>query len=85
MPPAESKDVELYYAHLQETLEKLGFIEPGNPRQTITRLRRLYNRIRLDQMELGILRGMLTSVQNYIYHTDKKIAALQSGDSDPKE
>lgn len=78
MPPAQHKDVELYYEHLQQTLEQLTFLEPGNPRQTITRLRRLYNRIRLDQMELSILRGMLTSVQNYIYHTENKVKALES-------
>lgn len=87
MPPAPEKDLELYYAHLQETLEQLGFLAPDNPRQTITRLRRLYNRVRVDQMELAILRGMLTSVQNYIYRADKKAQSLaQSVDLEtPKE
>ncbi len=75
MPPAKTQALELYYEHLQETLEQLGFLEPDNPRQTMTRFRRLYNRIRLDKMELSILRGVLTSVQNYIYHTDKKLQA----------
>lgn len=79
-PPAEHKALELYYEHLQETLERLSFLEPGNPRQTMTRLRRLYNRIRLDQMELSILRGMLTATQNYIFHTDKKIKQLTQDD-----
>jgi len=77
-PPANSEALERYYVHLQETLEKLGFLEPGNPRQTMTRLRRLYNRVRLDEMELSILRGILTSSQNYIFHTDKKIAQLEA-------
>lgn len=76
MPPAQSKDLEMYYAHLQETLEHLGFLTPDNPRQTMTRLRRLYNRVRLDQMELNILRGMLTSVQNHIFHASNREAAL---------
>jgi tRNA (cytidine32/uridine32-2'-O)-methyltransferase len=71
VPPANQQALEMYYQHLQETLHDLGFIEPDNPRQTMTRLRRLYNRVRLDQMELSILRGMLTSVQNYIYHSKK--------------
>lgn len=78
MPPALQSDMELYYAHLQETLEKLSFINADNPRQTVTRLRRLYNRIRMDQMELSILRGMLTSIQNYMYHADNKVAALEA-------
>lgn len=77
-PPANSDATERYYEHLQETLERLGFLQPGNPRQTMTRLRRLYNRVRMDEMELSILRGMLTASQNYIFHTDKKIAELEA-------
>lgn len=77
MPPAKSDALEHYYEHLQRTLETLTFLEPGNPRQTMTRLRRLYNRTRLDEMELNILRGVLTATQNYIYHTDNKIAELE--------
>ncbi|MEX1033471.1 MAG: tRNA (cytosine(32)/uridine(32)-2'-O)-methyltransferase TrmJ [Cellvibrionaceae bacterium] len=77
MPPAKQQDLEHYYAHLQETLETLGFLEPDNPRQTMTRLRRLYGRIRLDQMELSILRGILTATQNYIFHTGNRIKKLE--------
>lgn len=80
-PPVEHQELERYYEHLQATLERLGFLEPGNPRQTMTRLRRLYSRIRMDKMELSILRGVLTSVQNYIFHTDNKIKALEEGEN----
>jgi tRNA (cytidine32/uridine32-2'-O)-methyltransferase len=76
MPPATQSDIEHYFEHLQDTLENLGFLEIGNPRQTLTRLRRLYGRVRPDQMELSILRGMLTATQNYVHHTNKKIEAL---------
>ena len=48
----------------------------------MTRLRRLYNRVRLDEMELAIMRGILTSIQNYIFHTDKKIMDLEQSNSD---
>lgn len=78
MPPANSREVEYYYKHLQETLERINFITQDNPRQTMTRLRRLYNRVRLDQMELNIMRGILTATQNYVFHTDKKLAALEA-------
>lgn len=82
MPPANNEALEHFYTHLQETLEKMGFIEEDNPRQTVTRLRRLFNRVRLDQMELNILRGMLTSIQNYMYHTSRRLEKLrQSGDA----
>lgn len=77
-PPAKSEALERYYTHLQETLEKISFLEPGNPRQTMTRLRRLYGRVRLDEMELSIMRGILTASQNYVFHTDKKIAELEA-------
>ncbi|WP_111640691.1 tRNA (cytosine(32)/uridine(32)-2'-O)-methyltransferase TrmJ [Marinimicrobium alkaliphilum] len=81
LPPAKAEALERYYDHLQETLMELGFLSPDNPRQTMTRLRRLYNRVRLDEMELSILRGMLTATQNYIFHTNKKLA---NSDTDPK-
>lgn len=72
-PPAKTEALEHYYAHLQETLEELGFLQPGNPRQTMTRLRRLYNRVRPDDMELSILRGVLTATRNYIYYAQKRL------------
>ena len=72
MPPADHQALEHYFTHLQQTLATLGFLDPDNPRQTMTRLRRLYNRIRLDEMELSILRGVLTSIQNFIYRSGKK-------------
>lgn len=83
-PPVNVEAVERYYVHLQETLEKLGFLEPGNPRQTMTRLRRLYSRLRMDKMELSILRGILTAMQNYVFHTDKKIKALEDANEERK-
>lgn len=83
-PPADSKALESYYQHLEETLKTLSFISEDNPRQTMTRLRRLFNRTRLDSMELAILRGVLTSMQNYIYHTNNRIENLENGDGKPE-
>jgi tRNA (cytidine32/uridine32-2'-O)-methyltransferase len=77
MPPAKSEALEHYYVHLQATLEKIGFLEPDNPRQTMTRLRRLYSRVRLDEMELNILRGVLTAMQNFVFHTNKKLVEIE--------
>lgn len=83
VPPAKHSDVELYFEHLQTTLVTLGFLEEDNPRQTLTRLRRLYNRIRLDEMELSILRGILTATQNYIFHTNNKLEVLEKEKGEP--
>ena len=63
-PPADCAPLERYYEHLEETLAKLKFYDPDNPRQTVTRLRRMFNRVRMDEMELNMLRGMLTAMQN---------------------
>lgn len=62
-PPATHADLERLYQHLEETLIEIGFLDPAAPRQLMTRLRRLYNRVGLDAMELNILRGILTETQ----------------------
>jgi tRNA (cytidine32/uridine32-2'-O)-methyltransferase len=71
VPPAKINDLELYYQHLEQALVDLGFHDRSNPRQTMTRLRRLFNRIRPDNMELSIMRGVLTAIQNSIYRRNK--------------
>lgn len=63
IPPAKHDALERYYEHLEQALVDIDFHDRDNPRQTMARLRRLYGRIRLDEMELAILRGMLTSIQ----------------------
>ncbi|MBT8149456.1 MAG: tRNA (cytosine(32)/uridine(32)-2'-O)-methyltransferase TrmJ [Pseudomonadales bacterium] len=65
-PLATSDEVERMYVHLFETLAQLEFYDPKQPKQLLTRLRRMFNRTRLDQMELNILRGILTEVQKKI-------------------
>ncbi|MCR9106528.1 MAG: tRNA (cytosine(32)/uridine(32)-2'-O)-methyltransferase TrmJ [Gammaproteobacteria bacterium] len=59
-PFATQENMERFYAHLEETLVALEFLDPAAPRQLMARLRRLYGRVRLDEMELNILRGILT-------------------------
>jgi tRNA (cytidine32/uridine32-2'-O)-methyltransferase len=62
-PLASAEGMERFYDHLESTLTEIEFLKPSAPRQLMTRLRRLFNRIRLDQMELNILRGWLTATQ----------------------
>lgn len=56
-------DVEHFLRHLEATLVQTGFHDPDNPRQLMARLRRLYQRVHLDKMEVNILRGMLKAMQ----------------------
>jgi len=64
-PLAAVEDVEGFFRHLEETLIKIGFHDPKNPRQLMTRLRRLYQRAHLDKMEVNILRGILSASQKH--------------------
>ncbi|WP_370977955.1 tRNA (cytosine(32)/uridine(32)-2'-O)-methyltransferase TrmJ [Agaribacterium sp. ZY112] len=77
-PPANCEALERYYEHLEETLAKLKFYDPENPRQTVTRLRRMFNRVRMDEMEMNMLRGMLTAMQNDQFYKAKRIAELEA-------
>jgi len=59
--PVAAEEMERFYAHLEQTLVTLDFLKPGNPRQLMRRLRRLYNRARPDENEINILRGILAA------------------------
>jgi tRNA (cytidine32/uridine32-2'-O)-methyltransferase len=62
-PLANAAQVELFYDHLEKLLIQSQFLNPKAPRQLMARLRRLFNRTRLDEMEVNILRGILTAVE----------------------
>ena len=68
--PATQENMERFYVHLEQTLGEIGFLNPAAPRQLMPRLRRLYNRLRLDEMELNILRGILTETRKRIDPVD---------------
>lgn len=63
-PPASAEQLEGLYGHLEEVLIGTGFLDADNPRYLMRRLRRLFGRAGLDERELNILRGILTSVQD---------------------
>jgi tRNA C32,U32 (ribose-2'-O)-methylase TrmJ len=41
----------------------IDFHDPENPRQLMQRMRRLFSRIRIDVMEMNILRGILSNIE----------------------
>jgi TrmH family RNA methyltransferase len=63
-PLATSKELELFYEHLERVLTDVRFLDPDNPRHLMRRLRRLFVRARPDQNEVNILRGILTAVEH---------------------
>jgi TrmH family RNA methyltransferase len=64
VPPANGADMERFYAHLQEVMDEVDFRDrTQGGTQLMTRIRRLFQRCEMDQNEVNILRGILTSVQ----------------------
>jgi tRNA (cytidine32/uridine32-2'-O)-methyltransferase len=60
---ATAEELGQLYDHLEETLVAVGFLDRAKPGRLMHRLKRLFNRARLDQNELNILRGFLAAVQ----------------------
>lgn len=56
-------DLERFYQHLEQTLQHTGFIRQAHPGQVMSLLRRLFTRACLEEQELNILHGMLTSIE----------------------
>ncbi len=66
-PFATAAQMESFYEHLHRVLIDTEFLNPAVPRQLMTRLRRLFSRARLDEMEMNILRGILTAVEKNLH------------------
>lgn len=69
MELANNEDLERFYAHLQETLLHIGYLNPAAPKKLFERLRRLYARARLEKEEINLLRGILTLTVTPKKHT----------------
>ncbi len=63
---ANNDDIERFFTHLDMALTEMGYLKPEAPKQTSTRLRRLFQRTRLDAMEINMLRGILSSAQYWV-------------------
>ncbi len=76
VPFASGDDLTRLFGHFEQTLTAMGFLNPEAPKQAMTRLRRLFQRTRLDRMEVNILRGILTSADQWV----ERAQAAQSDD-----
>ncbi len=61
-PLASAESMEHLYRHIEATLVQVKFHDKDNPRQLMTRIKRMFSRIQPDQMEVNILRGFLTAI-----------------------
>lgn len=60
---ASLAQVEGMYAHLEEALVAIGFLDPANPKKLMPRLKRLFARSGLETEEVNILRGIARHMQ----------------------
>ena len=60
---ATADELEHLYQHFERVMLATGFLDPDAPRHLMRRLRRLFNRAQVDDNELNILRGLLSSVE----------------------
>ena len=58
--PVTADELESFYAHLEQALVEIRFLDPAKPRHLMARLRRLYGRSQVSKLEMNILRGILT-------------------------
>lgn len=65
VPLAPGADLERFYVHLQQVMDEVDFKDrTTGGTHLMTRMRRLFQRCEMDQNEVNILRGFLTSVQH---------------------
>jgi len=63
VPLASALEMERFYAQLEQVLAEIDFRDRTGSGHLMARLRRLFNRVVMDQNEVNILRGVLTAVQ----------------------
>ena len=61
---ATSMQKEKLIDHIETVLDLLDFYDHKNPKQVPARLRRLIKRMQLDKLEIGILRGILSKLED---------------------
>ena len=58
---ATHAQMEGFYSHLEQALTDIEYLDPAKHERFMRRMRRLFNRAKLDAKEVTILRGMLTA------------------------
>ncbi|CAM3054855.1 methyltransferase [Legionella steigerwaltii] len=69
---ATADEIEQFYEHLKKVFIEIQFLKASNPRRLMQRVRRLFNRVNLEKMEVNLLRGMLSQVQKSLEWAGKR-------------
>jgi tRNA (cytidine32/uridine32-2'-O)-methyltransferase len=62
LPLASAEQVQLFFEHLEIVLNEVGFLKQPSSR-LLRKIKRIFSRAPLQEQEVNILRGILTSVQ----------------------
>ena len=65
-PEYSAEELTHLIEHFNETVFNLKLIDPANPKQSLTRMERMFRRLYPDQMEGNFLRGFLKAVNKQI-------------------
>ena len=63
VPQSTDQDDEFLLRHIDEVLLDLNFYDQNSSRQVKARIKRLLKKARPDKLEVGILRGFLSKIQ----------------------
>lgn len=65
-PYPRQQEMGLFFQHLEKVLRRTQFIIPQHEGRVMDKLRRYFNRTRPEKAELGMLRGILSSVEEVL-------------------
>lgn len=66
---ASVTEIDSMYAHLQQALVAIDFLDADNPKKLMPRLKRLFARTQLEKEEVNILRGIARQI---LRHTEQQ-------------
>jgi tRNA/rRNA methyltransferase len=69
---ATQEEIERLFEHMERALTASGFFNPQNPKRLFPRLRRLFNRTKLEREEVDIFRGIMRTLEEKAKNTDSK-------------
>lgn len=61
--PAQGAEMEEMFAQMEQTLLRIGFLNPQNPDHLMRALRRIFFRADLDSREVAVMRGMMSQIE----------------------
>ncbi|OAB60359.1 RNA methyltransferase [Leptolyngbya valderiana BDU 20041] len=71
-PEATADAIEAYYRDFEKLLLDIGYLYPHTAKARMEKFRRLYNRVRLSQTEVAMLRGLVRQMEWAISQTSSK-------------